>query len=105
MITRGETRTTAATSWNLENLRFDMMPTSTTLLPHDPMMRPSLFVTQGCEAKRNRLGDTLQALDRYVDVAAAGPLSRRQVAVPEGGHGAHVLLQQLFNLSDEQMEF
>jgi hypothetical protein len=34
------------------------------------MMRPSLFAAQERDAKRNKLGDTLQVSDRHVDFAA-----------------------------------
>ena len=80
------------------------------------MMRPSLFAAQEREAKRNKLGDTLQVLDRHVDFAALSAEVDQAAPRPDRSRGGRppfptevmvriLLLQQLFNLSDEQMEF
>jgi IS5 family transposase len=79
-------------------------------------MRPSLFAAQEREAKRNKLGDTLQVLDRHVDFAALAAEVDQAAPLPDRSRGGRppfptevmvriLLLQQLFNLSDEQMEF
>jgi len=78
------------------------------------MMRPSLFAAQERGAKRNKLGDTLQVLDRHVDFGALAAEVDRAAPRPDRWHGGRppfpteimvriLLLQQLFNLSDEQM--
>ena len=80
------------------------------------MMRPSLFAAQERDAKRNKLGDVLQMLDRHVDFVALAAEVDRAVPRPDRSRGGRppfptevmvriLLLQQLFNLSDEQMEF
>ncbi|MYM33713.1 IS5 family transposase [Duganella sp. FT94W] len=80
------------------------------------MMKPNLFAAQEREAKLTKLGDALQVLERHVDFAAlangvdtAAPRPGRE----RGGRPPFptevmvriLLIQQLFNLSDEQMEF
>ena len=80
------------------------------------MMRPSLFAAQERDAKRNKLGDTLQVLDKHVDFAALAAEVDQAAPRPDRSRGGRppfptevmvriLLLQQLFNLSDEQMEF
>ena len=80
------------------------------------MMRPSLFAAQERDAKRNKLGDVLQVLDRHVDFVALAAEVDRAAPRPDRSRGGRppfptevmvriLLLQQLFNLSDEQMEF
>ncbi|SMC30011.1 Transposase domain [Andreprevotia lacus DSM 23236] len=76
----------------------------------------SLFAAEEREAKLSRLGDPLESLSQHVDFAAlAGALDR---ALPRphryfGGRPAYptelivrlLVIQQLFNLSDEQLEY
>ena len=80
------------------------------------MMRPSLFAAQERDAKRNKLGDVLEVLDRHVDFVALAAEVDRAAPRPDRSRGGRppfptevmvriLLLQQLFNLSDEQMEF
>lgn len=80
------------------------------------MIKGSLFADQERETKLNELGDTLRVLEQHVDFAALAQRSmwlRRApaVSVVAGHHFPPelmvrvLLIQQLFNLSDEQMEF
>lgn len=80
------------------------------------MMKLSLFAAQERETKLTKLGDALQALDRHVDFAALASEVDRAVPRPDRARGGRppfptevmvriLLIQQLFNLSDEQMEF
>nr|WP_315218591.1 IS5 family transposase [uncultured Duganella sp.] len=80
------------------------------------MIKHSLFADQEREAKLNELGDTLRLLEQHVDFAALAALVDHAAPRPSrerGGRppfpielmGRVVLIQQLFNLSDEQMEF
>ena len=71
------------------------------------MMKLSLFAAQERNAKRNKFGDTLQVLDRHVDFAAPRPDRSRGGRSPFATEVMVriLLLQQLFKLSDEQMQF
>ncbi|MNZ43273.1 hypothetical protein D3C78_608740 [compost metagenome] len=76
----------------------------------------SLFTDQEREAKLGSLGDPLALLDKHVDFAALAAEIDRWAPRPsqaKGGRSSYptelmtrlLVLQQLFNLSDEQMEF
>jgi IS5 family transposase len=79
------------------------------------MIKTSLFADQEREAKLNQLGDALQGMKRHVDFAALAA-EVDLAALPPTARGGRppfptelmvrvLLIQQLFNLSDEQMEF
>ncbi|ACO78655.1 Transposase, IS4 [Azotobacter vinelandii CA] len=76
----------------------------------------SLFADQEREAKLDSLGDPLALLDKHVDFVALAAEIDRRVPRPSRAKGGRppyptelmtrlLVLQQLFNLSDEQMEF
>lgn len=76
----------------------------------------SLFADQEREAKLDSLGDPLALLDKHVDFAALAVEIDRWAPRPTRAKGGRppyptemmtrlLVLQQLFNLSDEQMEF
>lgn len=80
------------------------------------MMRSSLFVAHEREAKRNKSGNTLQVLDRYIDFAALAAKVDHAAPRPDWSRSGQMLfptevimrillLQELFHLSDAQMEF
>jgi hypothetical protein len=80
------------------------------------MIKTSLFADQEREAKLNRLGDALQVMEQHVDFAALAAevdLAAPRPSRERGGRPPFptelmvrvLLIQQLFNLSDEQMEF
>lgn len=80
------------------------------------MIKTSLFADQEREAKLNELGDALRVMERHVDFAALAAAVDTAPPRPNRERGGrppfptelmeHVLLiPQLFNLSDEQMEF
>ena len=80
------------------------------------MMKPNLFAAQEREAKLSKLGDSLQTLERHVDFAALAAEVDQAAPRPSRERGGRppfptevmvriLLIQQLFNLSDEQMEF
>jgi len=80
------------------------------------MMKPNLFAAQEREAKLTKLGDALQVLERHVDFAALAGAVDEAAPRPGRERGGRppfptevmvriLLIQQLFNLSDEQMEF
>ena len=80
------------------------------------MIKTNLFADQEREAELNQLGDALQIMEQYVDFAAlaaevdlAAPLPSRERSgrppFPTELMVRVLLIQQLFNLSDEQMEF
>src|SRR6195952_5651955 len=80
------------------------------------MIKTSLFADQEREAKLNKLGDALQVMEQHVDFAAiaaevdlaAPPPSRERGGRPPFPTELMVrvlLIQQLFNLSDEPMAF
>lgn len=80
------------------------------------MIKTSLFADQEREAKLNKLGDALVMTERHVDFAALAAEVDLAAPRPSRGRGGRppfptelmvrvLLIQQLFNLSDEQMEF
>ena len=80
------------------------------------MIKHSLFADQEREAKLNELGDTLRLLEQHVDFAALAAAVDAAAPRPSRERGGRppfptelmvrvLLIQQLFNLSDEQMEF
>ncbi|CAN7549395.1 IS5 family transposase [Duganella sp. LjRoot269] len=80
------------------------------------MIKHSLFADQEREAKLNELGDTLRVLEQHVDFAALAAAVDAAAPRPSRERGGRppfptelmvrvLLIQQLFNLSDEQMEF
>ena len=80
------------------------------------MIKTSLFADQEREAKLNKLGDALQVMEQHVDFAALAAevdLAAPRPSRERGGRPPFptelmvrvLLIQQLFNLSDEQMEF
>jgi IS5 family transposase len=80
------------------------------------MIKHSLFADQEREAKLNELGDTLRVLEHHVDFAALAASVDHAAPRPSRERGGRppfptelmvrvLLIQQLFNLSDEQMEF
>jgi IS5 family transposase len=79
------------------------------------MIKTSLFADQEREAKLNQLGDALQGMKRHVDFAALAA-EVDLAALPPTARGGRppfptelmvqvLLIQQLFNLRDEQMAF
>lgn len=80
------------------------------------MIKESLFAAEEREAKLNRLGDLLQVLEKYVDFGALAAEIDRSAPRPSRERGGRppfptevmvraLVIQQLYNLSDEQMEF
>ena len=80
------------------------------------MIKQSLFAAEEREAKLNKLGDVLQRLEEHVDFAALAGEVDRAAPRPSAQHGGRppfptelmvrvLIIQQLYNLSDEQMEF
>jgi transposase, IS5 family len=80
------------------------------------MIKTSLFADQEREAKLNKLGDALRVMEQHVDFAALAEEVDRAAPRPSRERGGRppfptemmvrvLLIQQLFNLSDEQMEF
>lgn len=80
------------------------------------MIKTSLFADQEREAKLNKLGDALRVLQQHVDFAALAAEVDSAAPRPSRERGGRLpfptesmvrirLIQQLFNLSDEQMEF
>jgi hypothetical protein len=80
------------------------------------MIKTSLFADQEREAKLNKLGDALRVMEQHVDFAALAAAVDRAAPRPSRERGGRppfptelmvrvLLIQQLFNLSDEQMEF
>lgn len=80
------------------------------------MIKHSLFADQEREAKLNELGDTLRVLDQRVNFTALAESIDHAAPRPSRQRGGRppfptelmvrvLLIQQLFNLSDEQMEF
>ena len=79
------------------------------------MIKHSLFADQEREAKLTELGDTLRLLEQHVDFAALAASVDHTAPRPSRERGGRppfptelmvrvLLIQQLFNLSDEQME-
>ena len=80
------------------------------------MIKTSLFADQEREAKLNKLGDALRVMEQHVDFAALADEVDRAAPRPSRERGGRppfptemmvrvLLIQQMFNLSDEQMEF
>jgi IS5 family transposase len=80
------------------------------------MIKTSLFADQEREAKLNKLGDALRVMEQHVDFAALAAEVDHAAPRPGRERGGRppfptelmvrvLLIQQLFNLSDEQMEF
>ncbi len=80
------------------------------------MIKSSLFAAEEREEKLNKLGDALRVMERHVDFAALAAEIDRVAPRPSRERGGRppfptelmarvLLIQQLFNLSDEQMEF
>jgi len=80
------------------------------------MIKTSLFADQEREAKLNKLDDALRVLEQHVDFAALAAEVDGAAPRPSRERGGRppfptelmvrvLLIQQLFNLSDEQMEF
>ncbi|MFS0757585.1 transposase [Noviherbaspirillum sp. 1P10PC] len=80
------------------------------------MIKTSLFANHEREAKLNQLGDALQVMELHVDFAARAAeldLAAPRPSRERGGRPPFptelvvrmLLIQQLFNLSDEKMEF
>ncbi len=79
------------------------------------MFKESLFAAEERETKLNKLGDVLQLLEKHVDFAALAAVINAAAPRPNREPGGRppflteimvrMLLQQLYNLSDEQLEF
>lgn len=80
------------------------------------MIKESLFAAEEREAKLNKLGDILQILEEHVDFAALAAAIDAAAPRPSRERGGRppfpteimvrtLLLQQLYNLSDEQLEY
>lgn len=80
------------------------------------MIKLSLFAAEEREAKLNKLGDVLQVLDKYIDFTALASAVDKAVPRPSRANGGRppfpselmvrvLIVQQMFNLSDEQMEY
>lgn len=80
------------------------------------MIKESLFAAEEREAKLDKLGDILQVLEKHVDFGALAKAIDEAAPRPSQEKGGRppfptelmvraVVLQQLYNLSDEQMEF
>ena len=78
-------------------------------------IKESLFAAEEREAKLNQLGDVLQLLERHVDFSAVAAAIDQAAPRPSRERGGRppfptelmvraLILQQLYNLSDEQME-
>jgi len=79
-------------------------------------IKESLFAAEEREAKLDRLGDVLQVLEKHVDFAALAAAIDQAAPRPGRERGGRppfptelmvraLMLQQLYNLSDEQTEF
>jgi IS5 family transposase len=80
------------------------------------MIKESLFAAEEREAKLDRLGDVLQAMEQHVDFKALAAEADRAAPRPSRARGGRppfptelmvraFILQNLYGLSDEQMEF
>lgn len=76
----------------------------------------SLFAGEERNAKRDRLGDPLQVLDRHIDFAALARAVDAKLVIGDVGRGSRppyptelmirlLVLQQMYNLSDDAMEY
>nr|WP_267876923.1 transposase [Massilia atriviolacea] len=79
------------------------------------MIKTSLFADQEREAKLIKLGDVLRVMEQHVDFAALADEVERAVPRPSRDRSRRppfptelvvrvLLIQQLFNLSDERMD-
>lgn len=80
------------------------------------MIKESLFAAEEREAKLDKLGDILQTLEKHVDFDALSLAIDQAAPRPSQEKGGRppfptelmvrvIVLQQLYNLSDEQMEY
>jgi IS5 family transposase len=80
------------------------------------MIKESLFAAEERESKLDKLGGVLQVLEKHVDFAALAAAIDAAAPRPSRERGGRppfpteimvrtLLLQQLYNLSDEQLEF
>jgi hypothetical protein len=80
------------------------------------MIKESLFAAEEREAKLNKLGDNLQLLEQHVDFAVLAAAIDHAAPRPSFERGGRrpfptelmvraLIIQQLYNLSDEQMEY
>lgn len=80
------------------------------------MIKESLFAAEEREAKLNKLGDSLQLLEKHVDFVALAAAIDREAPRPGLDRGGRhpfptelmvraLIIQQLYNLSDEQLEY
>ena len=76
----------------------------------------SLFAGEDRSAKRDRIGDPLQVLDRHIDFAAIAAAIDAKLTLGDRGKGGRppyptetmvrlLALQQLYNLSDDALEY
>lgn len=76
----------------------------------------SLFAGEERKSKRDRLGDPLQVLDQHIDFAALAKAVDRKLVIGDVGRGGRppyptelmirlLVLQQLYNLSDDALEY
>jgi len=76
----------------------------------------SLFAGEERSAKRERLGDPLQVLDRHIDFAALAKAVDAKLVIGDAGRGGRppyptelmirlLVVQNLYNLSDDAMEY
>lgn len=76
----------------------------------------SLFASEERHAKRDRLGDPLHVLDRAIDFAALAAAVDAKLVIGDSGRGGRppyptelmirlLVLQQLYNLSDDALEY
>lgn len=76
----------------------------------------SLFAPQERAAKRDRIGDPLQVLDEHIDFGAIARVIEAKLKLGDQGRGGRppyptetmvrlLVLQQLYNLSDEALEY
>lgn len=76
----------------------------------------SLFAGEERKAKREKLGDPLQMLDRAIDFAALAKAVDAKLVIGDSGRGGRppyptelmirlLVLQQLYNLSDDALEY
>lgn len=76
----------------------------------------SLFAGEDRSAKRDRIGDPLQVLDRHIDFAAIAAAIDAKLTLGDRGKGGRppyptetmvrlLVLQQLYNLSDDALEY
>lgn len=76
----------------------------------------SLFAAQERKTKREQLGDPLQVLDKAIDFVALAEAVNKKLVIGDQGRGGRppfpteliirlLVLQQLYNLSDEALEY